>query len=85
MNISLYITHTGKLNLILSQITHINTMNNIDSIYLRNKMLSSKCLINNQKLSNKKIIISGTHNNRLECFFNKYLLKSKHFSNCAII
>jgi phosphohistidine phosphatase SixA len=59
-------------------------MNNSDLIYLCNPILLSKCLINN-KISNKKIIISGTHNNRLECFFNKYLSKSKHFSNCAII
>jgi hypothetical protein len=59
-------------------------MNNSDLIYLCNPMLLSKCLTNN-KIYNKKIIISGTHNNRLECFFNKYLYKSKHFSNCAII
>ena len=59
-------------------------MNN-DLIYLKNKMLLSKCSINNKKQLNKKIIISGTHNNRLECFFNKYFSKTKHFSNCAII
>ncbi len=59
-------------------------MNN-DLIYLQNQMLLSKCSINYKKELNKKIIISGTHNNRLECFFNKYLSKRKHFSNCAII
>ena len=59
-------------------------MNN-DLIYLKNQMLLSKCSINNKKKLNKKIIISGTHNNRLECFFNKFFLKTKHFGNCAII
>jgi len=60
--------------------------NNIDLVYLRSQNLLSKCVLNTQnKLLNKKIIISGTHNNRLECFFNKYFSKSKHFSNCSII
>lgn len=59
---------------------------NLELIYLHNKYLQSKCFIGNDNiLNNKKIIISGTHNNRLECFFNKYLSHSKHFSNCAII
>ncbi len=48
---------------------------------------SGKCYTNPTKIKNPniKIIISGTHNNRLECFFNKYTLKSKHFNNCCII
>ncbi len=61
-------------------------MNNIDLIYLRNQYLLSKCSIYNQKNNLiKRIIISGTHNNRLECFFSKTFKKSKHFSNCAIV
>ncbi len=51
-------------------------MNN-DLIYLQNKMLLSKCIINNKIELNKKIIISGTHNNRLECFLiNIYQIQS---------
>lgn len=34
---------------------------------------------------NKKIIICGTHNNRLVCFLKKFKTKSNNFKNCAII
>jgi bisphosphoglycerate-dependent phosphoglycerate mutase len=51
--------------------------------------LQTSYLGNKYEKSNMKIIICGTHNNRLECFFtkinknNNYV--SKKFNNCAII
>ena len=43
--------------------------------------------ISNYNNNNTRILIVGTHNNRLECFFSKHHpgFNSKYFKNCAII
>jgi hypothetical protein len=54
--------------------------------YINNNYINNN-YINNNYINNINIIIVGTHNNRLECFFSKYHpgLDNKYFKNCAII